>query len=1218
MRDISGHSVERFAKMARCKRPEADQKVVERPARRSDGHSSVDLIGQLERFWRIALQCFNLFAQLLQQVSLAAAVMTFLSVHTFAQEPDKTRKPGPQSIQRPDGTPRYQLLNINNITTWMRADGQSNHSPTGGDGTYFPRGTRWVIYQDGFIWGAKAFIDSSYTIPAPMADQFNIRVGGQTYNIGTVQGWVIGEGASAVGAPQTDPENRIYRIRRDYFTMSTAALIRDAAEYFETVIGALTQEQIQQIKAQYETDWNEWPVHRGAPYIERNGIPGYQSPPPFTSTFGPDDLIAGRFDEPGMTGQDPNLPADQVIWTVYNDLNRFVTTGLYGSEPLGLEVQVTLWGYKRNTPIDNSYFRRARFINKGGVDIGGGQRGFLWIDSMFIAQWSDPDVGAFGDDLVGCDTLLSMGFAYNGNERDREFDMFNLPPPAIGYDFLQGPTVAASPADTGVFNFHKIAGRINLPLLAFTYLSAGSPSPEPFTREGALRWWKQLRGFVPEASTISPRLYPHPPGVTPGRFPLSGDPVTGTGFIDGLGTNYSLPMGDRRIALSAGPIRLAPRDTQEIVVAVIGGIGADRLSSIAVMKFNDRYVQDAYDRLLALPRSPAEPRVNVAVLDEEVILEWASDHERVRETEAESPPSGYGFEGYNVYQLPSDSAQLSEGAKIATFDRANNIRHIYDLLPDPRTGLPVPTLVQYGNDSGVKRHIRITHDAIHGGRLRNGTEYHFAVTAYNYSPYPEAIPRSLESEPRVYTVRPRVPFGMQIGTRFGDTLQVMHTQGRSDGEVIPIVIDPLRGTGHGYEVRFDTSGGPTKWYVRNATTNMIVVADQTNQSNEEGFLNVEGGILLKVLGPPPGLKRQDMFDTDNENLWGWKWLPNSGVRFLSWAGADGLALEGFRGAAGWRSPHVAFGPGTREPISPDHLRIVELRFAATSDNNGTFNPADTNASYAYRYGSNFDQPPAQPSFAPFIINSLPGYSYQDYTLSMPLAAYDMDTTPPRRLAIGYLENNVTQGLVNGRYWPPLIGLPHNTNEDGPREWLFIFDVDYTGSTPDPALQMGMIANPLPVMYWATWARRNDTPWPEGNTMVLIPARLNTVNDIFSYTSIAPEANDALRKTSARRVGVFPNPYYAGQTDGSAMRGRFVTFNNLPPKAIIRIYNLAGHLVRTLRKDDPSQFFVWDLKNENNWLIASGVYICHVEMPEIGEVKILKLAVIQEALIPPVR
>jgi hypothetical protein len=249
-------------------------------------------------------------------------VLTLFSLQTFAQEPDKTRKPGPQSIERISGTPRYQLLNINNITTWIRSDGQSNHSPVGAEGTLYPRGTAWVIYQDGMLWVGKAYLDSAFTIPAP---ERLIRAGGQTYHIGTQQGWVQGFGANAVSAPLDDPRNRAYRIRRDYAIMTSEELARDAAEWFEIPLSMVSASQIDMIRAQYHTDWTEWPVDLGAPYIERNGVPGYQPPPPFEPSFTPTDLLLANYDEPGISGNNPYSPADQVVWIVCNDLNSFLS-----------------------------------------------------------------------------------------------------------------------------------------------------------------------------------------------------------------------------------------------------------------------------------------------------------------------------------------------------------------------------------------------------------------------------------------------------------------------------------------------------------------------------------------------------------------------------------------------------------------------------------------------------------------------------------------------------------------------------------------------------------------------------------------------------------------------------------------------------------------------------------------------------------------------------
>jgi hypothetical protein len=141
--------------------------------------------------------------------------------------------------------------------------------------------------------------------------------------------------------------------------------------------------------------------------------------------------------------------------------------------------------------------------------------------------------------------------------------------------------------------------------------------------------------------------------------------------------------------------------------------------------------------------------------------------------------------------------------------------------------------------------------------------------------------------------------------------------------------------------------------------------------------------------------------------------------------------------------------------------------------------------------------------------------------------------------------------------------------------------------------------------------------PENGTIFrILSAKRNGPADVFTFTAPSVQSGLAVEKASAKRVGVFPNPYYGTREQETNAWRRFVTFNNLPPKVTIRIFNLAGHLVRILEKDDPSQFLEWDLTNTGNWQVASGIYVCHVEMPEIGESKILKVAVIQSQLLPP--
>lgn len=51
------------------------------------------------------------------------------------------------------------------------------------------------------------------------------------------------------------------------------------------------------------------------------------------------------------------------------------------------------------------------------------------------------------------------------------------------------------------------------------------------------------------------------------------------------------------MCLVAGPFTMAAGDTQEIVVALTAGLGADYLSSITVLRSNDDKVQSAYNSM---------------------------------------------------------------------------------------------------------------------------------------------------------------------------------------------------------------------------------------------------------------------------------------------------------------------------------------------------------------------------------------------------------------------------------------------------------------------------------------------------------------------------------------------------------------------------------------------------------------------------------------------
>jgi hypothetical protein len=78
-----------------------------------------------------------------------------------------------------------------------------------------------------------------------------------------------------------------------------------------------------------------------------------------------------------------------------------------------------------------------------------------------------------------------------------------------------------------------------------------------------------------------------------------------------------------------------------------------------------------------------------------------------------------------------------------------------------------------------------------------------------------------------------------------------------------------------------------------------------------------------------------------------------------------------------------------------------------------------------------------------------------------------------------------------------------------------------------------------------------------------------------------------------RIAVVPNPYRATEA-WDTQTGHEVHFINLPTRAKIQIYTVAGDLVAELKHDDPVRDFErWDLKNGSGRDVSSGIYVYRV-------------------------
>jgi hypothetical protein len=220
-----------------------------------------------------------------------------------------------------------------------------------------------------------------------------------------------------------------------------------------------------------------------------------------------------------------------------------------------------------------------------------------------------------------------------------------------------------------------------------------------------------------------------------------------------------------------------------------------------------------------------------------------------------------------------------------------------------------------------------------------------------------------------------------------------------------------------------------------------------------------------------------------------------------------------------------------------------------------------------------------------------------------------DPANPRQIDFAFMERDGQPTEDN--IWAPGAD-PNN------REYFFFIDesytatakAEYTGNT------LGALLTSKPTLYsgWYTISDTSKPAYKKGDVWRITATKVVTAADKWSFSTAGKNAvtSTIAAQQDVLSINVFPNPYYGVNTEELNKYQRFVTFSHLPQHATIKIFNLAGIQVRQIEHLADSQFERWDLANEAGLPVGSGLYIAHIQMPELGgAIRILKLAIIQE-------
>jgi hypothetical protein len=403
----------------------------------------------------------------------------------------------------------------------------------------------------------------------------------------------------------------------------------------------------------------------------------------------------------------------------------------------------------------------------------------------------------------------------------------------------------------------------------------------------------------------------------------------------------------------------------------------------------------------------------------------------------------------------------------------------------------------------------------------------------------------------------------------------------------------------------DTATVQFTWSVVDSNTGQVKVANQLNQRGDEDYQVIDG-IRFKVTG----LYFRQLQSVDHINgnpahsralQPGLTWSGNDAWFF---GGGAGYGYNFFQRVDGQINPSSSLIPPTAPfiPANPaamsDSFSSAEIAFTDDWPIDQAAPPTGGQLAYRY-YRKEVFGTGAAPAGGR-------GYTYGGF-VAAPFTITDLETG--NQLEAAFVERLATDAAGDSTGIPQPhshegLWLPDIAADSlGAFEYIFAIRSGYTGA-PNPAFAVDGAINSgtMPVEY-AIWPAYRDSGRviDAGDAIdftVAIPA---TANDTFRVDTTPLVRNDkALAKTNMNNIRAVPNPYKNHSKYELNQFNRVLRFTNLPESATIRIYSIAGDLVRTLQKTDPTSSTVdWDLQTTNRLPVGSGLYIFHVDSPGVG-------------------
>lgn len=875
----------------------------------------------------------------------------------------------------------------------------------------------------------------------------------------------------------------------------------------------------------------------------------------------------------------------------------------------GLGIEMECRYYQWTSPLaEDIIFLIYKVTNKSDKD----------LHNVTFGMWGDPHIGGWNnyiDDLSYFDNDINMVYAWDD---DGLSDVAGRTPGYFGYKFLESPGNSHDGIDNdndgmvdesrengidddGDWDPEKHDYGIDgLPNTGDEGEGDGLPTAgDPFDirkpGEPNFEWTdldeSDMIGLTSFAApsfgqnnTIANDLFIYNSYLTPGHF-------------DSL--NSDIP-GDNIFLYGSGNFTLKSKESQRFSIALLVGQDFDDLTLNAVT------AQIIYESNYQFATPPAKPIVTAVPGDRQVTLYWDDAAESSWDPFSET----YDFEGYTIYRstdpqfLDRQTITDANGSKFLykPLTTVNGAAAKFDIVNDffGLSNIPYAGRGAYYN---LGDNTGLVHSFIDSNNVVNGQIYYYAVVSYDHGDdslmiAPTECSKSITVNPEtneifldVNTIRiiPRNPVaGFSEGVVLDDGF-IDHVAGFATGTMWIEILDPrVLENDNNFEVTFKKlpirySIEDQKMTVESNTVSLNVYYPLSNRN-----INPDSFYLLNSTGDTMISEVDYLFFPDIGQLV----IPDTLPTSLS---VDEAYTVGYTHFPIYESQLL-----NSEEANPvfDGMKLFVQNVDLTIDQSRTGWTSSSSTNFLHSVG-------------PYNHSGTLYKFTADYEVRFYSEVVD---TGLLGVTANFEIYNVMKGLIPVKQQFAIIeSLPQdNTWSSGDKVVVMKADANGVFNLPDGKY------NPLGEF---TFVARIDTvavPPTDGDVFFIGTIRPFTSADVYSFRTQASAVNPEQAKNDLDRIRVVPNPYVVTnqleQLDLQKPRDRGprrIYFDRLPTQCTIRIYTITGELVDILEHnstiDDGKEY--WDLTTRDNFPIAFGMYLYHVDAGSIGE-KIGRFAVIK--------